>query len=1071
MEGNCDFDVFISYSSQNQQLADAICHILEEHKIRCWIAPRNVQPGVPYAREIINGIKSCKIMVLVFTHDTNVSEHVANELEIAFKHKKIIIPFIAEDVPMNEDFSYYLQRKHWFTAYPHPEKSFHELVKVISSLRIQSDSITDYTIPSEEEKPLESVTSTPNTNAQTLTDDVDFDLDYDDAIVFMQNGELQEAMYSLQASFENGNAKTIPLFNKLLFQNFGKINWDEETWEFLEQQAKANHSFAHLAFFYKYLHNKEEQQQAATYLKAAYKCDRQNGYTLLCQGIAMERGIGERPNLLRAMSRYEQAYKKGISEACSYVAEMYLNGSSGQAIDENKALEILEKGCENNDARSYFILGAYYSKNAHIEESWKKAIKYFQKAADLQEHEAWIKLGKLYHYKRFSEEYNGKELSCYFEALKNGIKDAYAYIAQIRWDEDRQQEAIIQAQKGEKEGSVLSISKLGRFYEKGLQEEGHWIKENKPDFAKAWDYYRKAFKLGERIEDAISMARLYVKDEYRPEDVSWDTIEGYLEKGAREPITEALELLIEALKENGKEKDIRKYLDICAKSGSLEMMHKYGIFAQSSDKSGEALKLIEDAGDKNYHPSVEWLMDYYKNREPSSKDYEKWLEKAVEIGIDIPYNEIHIIIRKNKDKAKEYLLEKYSDDHLEPLYWITENYQLLEIDHQWLLQELRSHYTEIYKDFPLIFDLYADFLLNTGNDIEYDTFSHEIARTDEHAGNYLALYKEIQNIRETMGNVSKELAQRLSVLSQDRSVSYLWRNRAIELCYRYITINKVNNINNKYAHIITPKETKILIVDDVISNTLLLKVLLANEKYNVYTANNGNSCIEIAQKEKPDLILLDTMMPDINGFDVAKILKMNPETENIPIIFLSAIYSDMQCGYQAGAIDFIIKPFIKEELYRKVFRGTIIGKMNKIVPIEMVDIKYSKILIVDDVVSNILLLKILLTSEKFQVCTATNGMTCIEQVKKERPDLILLDVMMPDISGFDVATILKTDPETWDVPIMNVTALHDTNDMIHALQVGADDFITKPFNKEDLIMRINKILYIDSCFKLLSKLT
>ena len=71
-----------------------------------------------------------------------------------------------------------------------------------------------------------------------------------------------------------------------------------------------------------------------------------------------------------------------------------------------------------------------------------------------------------------------------------------------------------------------------------------------------------------------------------------------------------------------------------------------------------------------------------------------------------------------------------------------------------------------------------------------------------------------------------------------------------------------------------------------------------------------------------------------------------------------------------------------------------------------------KILIVDDVVSNVLLLKILLTNEKFQVCTANNGTSCIEMAKKEHPDLILLDVMMPDISGFDTAIILKKDDTT-----------------------------------------------------------
>ena len=113
-----------------------------------------------------------------------------------------------------------------------------------------------------------------------------------------------------------------------------------------------------------------------------------------------------------------------------------------------------------------------------------------------------------------------------------------------------------------------------------------------------------------------------------------------------------------------------------------------------------------------------------------------------------------------------------------------------------------------------------------------------------------------------------------------------------------------------------------------------------------------------------------------------------------------------------------------------------------------------KILIVDDVVSNVLLLKILLTNEKFQVCTANNGNMCIEQAKKEHPDLILLDVMMPDLNGFDTAVILKKDPETVDIPIIFLTALNNPQDLVKGFQVGANDFLTKPFNKEELVMRV-----------------
>jgi len=113
-----------------------------------------------------------------------------------------------------------------------------------------------------------------------------------------------------------------------------------------------------------------------------------------------------------------------------------------------------------------------------------------------------------------------------------------------------------------------------------------------------------------------------------------------------------------------------------------------------------------------------------------------------------------------------------------------------------------------------------------------------------------------------------------------------------------------------------------------------------------------------------------------------------------------------------------------------------------------------KILIVDDVMSNVLLLKILLTNEKFQVCTANCGNACIEQARKEHPDLILLDVMMPDISGFDTAVIMKKDEELKDIPIIFLTALNTPADLVHGFQVGANDFLTKPFNKEELVMRV-----------------
>lgn len=132
---------------------------------------------------------------------------------------------------------------------------------------------------------------------------------------------------------------------------------------------------------------------------------------------------------------------------------------------------------------------------------------------------------------------------------------------------------------------------------------------------------------------------------------------------------------------------------------------------------------------------------------------------------------------------------------------------------------------------------------------------------------------------------------------------------------------------------ITPSEYKILIVDDVTSNVLLLKVLLTNEKFNVITASGGLQAIDLVDKEHPDLILLDVMMPEMNGFEVAHHLKENAETAEIPIIFLTALNStpDVVKGFQVGGNDFISKPFNKEELIIRITHQISLVAANRII--------------------------------------------------------------------------------------------------------------------------------------------
>lgn len=113
-----------------------------------------------------------------------------------------------------------------------------------------------------------------------------------------------------------------------------------------------------------------------------------------------------------------------------------------------------------------------------------------------------------------------------------------------------------------------------------------------------------------------------------------------------------------------------------------------------------------------------------------------------------------------------------------------------------------------------------------------------------------------------------------------------------------------------------------------------------------------------------------------------------------------------------------------------------------------------KILVVDDVVANVILLKALLSREGYKIVTATSGEDALNKLPVEKPDVILLDVMMPGMSGFEVAEKIKGIPEFADVQIIFLTALNSPADIVKGFKLGASDFVTKPFNREELIIRL-----------------
>jgi len=125
-------DVFISYSNKNIVIADAVCAKLEENKIRVWIAPRDVQPGKDFAAAIIHAIDHCQIFVLIWSEESNKSEHILNEINRAFSQNITVIPFRIDNVEPTESMEYYIGRTHWLDAMTPPlEKHIKLLAETI----------------------------------------------------------------------------------------------------------------------------------------------------------------------------------------------------------------------------------------------------------------------------------------------------------------------------------------------------------------------------------------------------------------------------------------------------------------------------------------------------------------------------------------------------------------------------------------------------------------------------------------------------------------------------------------------------------------------------------------------------------------------------------------------------------------------------------------------------------------------------------------------------------------------------------------------------------------------------
>ncbi|HEY2933642.1 MAG TPA: PAS domain S-box protein [Acidobacteriota bacterium] len=237
----------------------------------------------------------------------------------------------------------------------------------------------------------------------------------------------------------------------------------------------------------------------------------------------------------------------------------------------------------------------------------------------------------------------------------------------------------------------------------------------------------------------------------------------------------------------------------------------------------------------------------------------------------------------------------------------------------------------------------------------------------------------------------------------------------------------------------------VLIVEDNPQASELLTQYLSEGGYAVAHAFDGDQGIEMARKLKPCAMTMDIILPKKDGWEALAELKSLPETKDIPVVIVS-ITDDGQLGFSLGAAAFLVKPIKKEHLLQTLHRA--IGALGK---------KPRSVLVVDDERESVELVTDMLSAQGFSVLQAYSGQQGIDLAIEKLPDAIVLDLMMPDVSGFDVVERLRSHSGTRDIPILIFTAKDLTPEDRQRLNNRIQAIASKS-SKEDLLRQLGALV-------------
>jgi signal transduction histidine kinase/DNA-binding response OmpR family regulator len=204
----------------------------------------------------------------------------------------------------------------------------------------------------------------------------------------------------------------------------------------------------------------------------------------------------------------------------------------------------------------------------------------------------------------------------------------------------------------------------------------------------------------------------------------------------------------------------------------------------------------------------------------------------------------------------------------------------------------------------------------------------------------------------------------------------------------------------------------VLVVENDVQSANLLCAYLTRGGYRSHVAADGLDVLETARSLKPVAITLDILLPHIDGWELLRSLKADETTRDIPVVITSVV-DDEQLGYALGATDYFVKPVERQALLARLAAHTLTLQLKD---------REVRLLVVDDDPAAVELLRAMLVPVGFTVLRAYGGAEAIALATAEMPEVILLDLMMPEVSGFDVVAELKADVRTRDIPILIVTA-------------------------------------------------